>query len=91
MNNKKITLSTKVKVGVTLGVVAAAYVWHRRVLDATITLSQAAVQDTMWGSFDEGVRYGLQLAKESAAAVTKAGEATTKASEYAFGAFDKTA
>lgn len=50
----------------------------------TEELSQAAVQDTMWRSFDEGVRYGLTLAKEGVVAL-KEGEG----SQYAFGMFDK--
>lgn len=83
---KKLTPSRKVKIGVGIGLVAVGYVLHRRKLDAVITLSQAAVQDTMWSSFDEGVRYGLELAKDVG---LEAAEALKSGKNYAFGAFDK--
>lgn len=76
-------LKRKLVVGTTIVVVGGAYIWHRRKLDETITqlefLSQSAVQDTMWTSFDEGVKYGLALAKQTA----------ETAGDYAFSAFDK--
>lgn len=78
----------KVLAGTAAVVVVVGYIWHRRVLDNTITLSQLAVQDTMWRSFDEGVRYGVQLSKEVG---FEAAQAVKSGSEYAFGAFDRPA
>lgn len=76
----------KLILGTTVVVLGGLYIWHRRVLDHTITLSQAAVADTMWRSFDEGVRYGLRLTKEIG---IEAAENIKSGSEYAFGVFDK--
>jgi hypothetical protein len=91
-------LIKKAKLGAAVVVVGGAYVWHRRKLDAVITMSQNAVQDTMWGSFDEGIRYGIQLCKDLGDAVSAetlnnavSAQDLKDASQYAFGAFDRPA
>lgn len=84
-----IKLNKKVKrnliLGGTLAVVAGAYIMHRGRMNAIIEMHQAAVQDTMWSSFDEGVRYGITLVKDAAID----GFAKADLDQYAFGAFDK--
>lgn len=47
--------------GGTIAVVAVAYIWHRRKLDAVITMTQDMLVDTRWSSFDAGVKYGFEL------------------------------
>ena len=50
-----------------IGVVMVAtgvYILHRGRINNVIELSQAAVQDTMWASYNSGIRYGLELAND---------------------------
>lgn len=63
---------------------AVAYAKHRKVVNAAISLQQDLAFESMWTSFDEGVKYGLSLAKEGVQDVKDAGQ-------YAFGAFDRPA
>lgn len=58
---KNFTTKQKIKVGAVIGVVVIAYVFHRRKINAILTVSEGSLQDTMWGSFDAGVRYGMEL------------------------------
>ncbi len=85
---KRIASDNQFKIGTALIVVGGLYLLHHRKLNSAVALvedmSQAAVQDTMWSSFDEGVKYGIKLAKQSA-------EDAKEIGQYAFGAFDRSA
>ncbi len=87
---KKLKFKKKVKIGAVVVVAGGLYVLHRRKLDSVITMmleqSQAAVQDSMWTSWDEGVKYGLDLAMSNNEIAKDLKEVTKK---YAFDAFDK--
>lgn len=45
-------------------VVLGAYALHRKKVDSILAMSQSAVEETMWASYDEGIKYGLSLAKD---------------------------
>ncbi len=83
---KRIASDNQFKIGTALIVVGGLYLLHHRKLNAAVALvedmSQAAVLDTMWSSYDEGIKYGLALAKETA-------EGAKEIGQYTFGAFDK--
>lgn len=72
---------------------AVAYSKHRKIVNAAISAQQDLAFESMWTSFDEGVKYGLQLAKEGLPVINTetAKEISKNASEYAFGMFDKSA
>lgn len=59
---KNLTKEQKMQVGIVASLAVFAYVLHRKKLDEVITLSQAAVSDTMWASYDSGIKYGFELA-----------------------------
>lgn len=69
---------------VTIVVAAGLYAKHRKVVNAAINAQQDLAFESMWSSFDEGVKYGLALAQEGVKDVKDAGQ-------YAFSAFDRSA
>jgi len=84
---------TLVIVGTTM-IVGSLYAKHRKVVNAAISVQQDLAFESMWTSFDQGVRYGLQLAKVAAETGKDALEVAKEAgdtigAEYGFGAFDK--
>lgn len=90
--NKKLTVGQKFKIGAGIGFVVFVVVLEKKrvdrllencleVISETERLSQEAVKETMWRSFDEGVKYGLTL--EKTVNIVRDGK------DYAFGAFDK--
>jgi hypothetical protein len=90
--NKKLTFQEKVLLGATIGVGVFAFVLHRKKIAELTTLSQAAVQGTMWTSFDSGVQYGIQIAQRLAAGEIVSTDDVKEAAKnagYAFSAFDK--
>lgn len=83
-----LTKKQKIQLGVGAAVVLGAYVWHRRVLNSTIVGMSMLMEDGRWENFDEGVRYGVQLAKDIG---LETAQAVKSGSEYAFGMFDRPA
>lgn len=84
MNRKNIT--RKVVFGASVAAVVVVVVFEKRRVDELIKLSQAAVQETMTGSFNEGVKFGLETAKTFFQPDAKS---IKDASDYAFAAFDR--
>ena len=79
-----------------LFVVSSVYLKHRDIVNKAISAQQDCAYETMWASFDEGVRYGLELAKEGVQNIKELGKDTNfdgRATEakYAFGVFDRPA
>ena len=68
---RQLILGTTVAVGVGL------YAMHHKRVNTLLNMHKEATYETMWSSFDEGVKYGLELAKQGG--------------QYAFGAFDRPA
>lgn len=75
-------LRRRLILGGVVAVAGGAYFLHRRRISTVIDVMQDAAHETMWTSFDAGVKYGLELAKQG---ITD----TREAGQYAFDAFDK--
>lgn len=88
MFKKKLTIQEKTLFAVTVGVGVAAYVYHRKQINAVITVWQGARDETVWSSFDSGVQYGILLAQRLAAGEVVS---TDDVKTAAFSVLDKTA
>lgn len=95
-DKKKLAIKQKALIGAGVGLAVFAIALERKrvnkivlgfmeLIAETENLSQAAVEETMWRSFDEGVKYGLQLAPK----LTNGPDA--ELGRLAAQAFDKTA
>lgn len=84
--NKPLTTKQKFVIGASIGVGVWIVVLEKRRVERIIEMSQNAVYETMMGSFDEGVKYGIETAKMFFQPDAKA---LKDASDYAFSAFDK--
>lgn len=62
---EKQELKRKIGIGCIAAGVVVLVIAEKRRVDRLIQMSQAAVYETMEGSFDEGVKYGIKIAKES--------------------------
>lgn len=61
---EKAELKRKVIIGLGAAAVVGIVILEKRRVDRLIEMSQAAVHDTMWNSWDEGVQFGMDVAKK---------------------------
>lgn len=74
-------LRRKLILGSTVAVAGGIYVLHRNAINAAISAQQDISFDTAWSSYNEGIKYGLTLAKQG----------VTEVGPYLFDGFDKKA
>lgn len=73
----------QMKTAVVVVVVGAGYVWHRRVLNATITALNELRDGEMADVLDKGIKYGIELCN------LESYSDAARVKDYAFAAFDK--
>lgn len=81
MNNKKLTFMQKVKYGAIIGGAITIVVLEKRRVAELMVGATALYNEGVDEAFENGVKYGLGLAKDVGIA----------SGQYAFGAFDKPA